>query len=112
MFRLIPLVLLLGLTLSQTSCLLLAVGAEAGYVAGQDKSPSETVHDQWLLAKVKTALISNTKVAARHINVDVHLSQVTLTGVVSSKKEKKAALKEARKVKGVKKVIDKLHISR
>lgn len=86
-------------------CVLLlagGAGAEAGYVGTQkDRSAGETVSDQWIHAKVKSALIANGKVKARRINVDVRKGEVTLTGLVESAEERETAINLAKSVKGV-----------
>lgn len=93
-------------------CVLLlagGAGAEAGYVGTQkERTAGQTMSDQWIHTKVKSALIANGKVKARRINVDVHKGIVTLTGLVGSADEKETAINLAKSVKGVIGVQDKL----
>lgn len=110
---------LMGLLLaagSQTGCFLAVVGgagAEAGYVATQkERSAGETVSDQWLHTKVKSALLAEKGVHSGDIDVDVFKGEVTLKGVLPSEPSKKAALRAAAGVQGVKKVHDKLFVAK
>ncbi len=112
-----PLVLSLWLLalVPVNGCFLAVVGgagAEAGYVAGQeDRTSGETVSDQWIHAKVKSALAANSRVKGRNINVDVRKGVVTLRGFATSAEEKAEAVETALKVRGVRKVKDKLSIT-
>ena len=108
------LLVLLVIASSQTGCFLAVVGgagAEAGYVATQkDRTAGETVSDQWIHTKVKSVLLAEKGVASGDIDVDVFKGQVTLKGVLPSESAKKAALRAAAGVEGVKKVHDKLFV--
>lgn len=109
------LILLLALsTFGLHGCLLLVAGgaAEAGYVAGQDRSAGTTISDQWVTSKVKTKLIADSLVKARNVNVDTSNGVVTLRGIVFSSQQDARAILLARETKGVKKVISHLKISR
>ena len=94
-------------------CFLLLVGgaAEGGYVAGQKEKPSTTVSDQWITTKVKTALIADSEIKARNINVVTSDGVVTLRGIVFSPKEQERAAAAAQKIKGVKKVVNYLKLT-
>ena len=88
---------------------LVAGGAEAGYVAGQDdRKTGETVSDQWIHTKIISSFLAHSKVSARSIEVRVRKGIVTLKGSVASDEERDTALSLARSVNGVKKVVDKL----
>lgn len=87
------------------------VGAEAGYIAGQeDQTPGEVIDDQWITTKIKTRLAATPGVSALRINVDTEKGVVSLTGTVSSKQEADKALQIARETKGVKGVVNKLKV--
>ncbi len=105
---------LLAVAGSQSGCFLAVVGgagAEAGYVATQkDRSTGETVSDQWIHTKVKSVLLAEKGVASGDIDVDVFKGEVTLKGVLPTAAAKKAALRAAADVEGVKKVHDKLFV--
>ncbi len=107
-------ILLIALsTFGLHGCLLLVAGgaAEAGYVAGQDRSAGTTISDQWITSKVKTKLIADKLVKARNVNVDTSDGVVTLRGIVFSSRQEARATLLARETKGVKKVISHLKIS-
>lgn len=89
-----------------------SAGAEAGYVAVQDdRSPGQTVSDQWIHTKVKTELLTSS-VKSRNLTIAVRKGEVTLKGVVDSEAEKERAVAVARGVTGVKKVVDKIFVAR
>ncbi len=73
-------------------------------------NPMGTVGDGVITAKVKSDLIGDTRVGATSINVDTKSGTVVLRGSVKSAAAKQAALSDARKMQGVKNVIDQLSI--
>ena len=79
-------------------------GAAAGaYKTGTDERTMGTmVDDSTISSKVKIGLINASDVKARHIDVDVLNSVVTLTGLVDSNTEINRAEEIALAVKGVK----------
>jgi hyperosmotically inducible protein len=94
-------------------CVVAAVGGAAyvGYEVGKDERGVKTVaSDANLTATVKTKLIQDKQVKARHINVDTYAGVVTLHGHVESKSLANRAVSLASSVKGVKKVNSKLVI--
>lgn len=87
------------------------VGAEAGYIAGQeDQTPGEVIDDQWITTKIKTKLAADWEVSALKINVDTKKGVVTLSGRVGSRREADKTLQIARETKGVKGVVNKLKV--
>ena len=102
----------LTVTLTCTSgCWLVAAGAgaEAGYVASQEsRTTGETVQDQLIVTKVKSALLADQEVSGLDINVDSFKSSVTLKGVVETVAEADRAIRIARTTSGVKNVVSKL----
>ncbi|MFQ5950086.1 MAG: BON domain-containing protein [Nitrospiria bacterium] len=106
----IALIILMGCL---NGCALLAFGggAGAGFFIGKDKRGfGEIVDDASITASVKARLIKDPKVKAFDVNVDTEEGKVTLHGHVGSRKIRNRAIKLARSVKGVRKVISKLEV--
>ncbi len=83
--------------------------AYGGYKGAVDKRSIGTIVDDSVIsAKVKTKMISDEFVKARHIDVDVLNGVVYLIGVVESSSQKRMAADIARGVEGVKKVENQL----
>jgi len=81
--------------------------AGAGYADG----PKTLVKDTVITAKIKADMAKDTKVAARHIEVDTdHKGMVTLSGYASSRDEADRAVSIARTTKGVVSVEDNIKI--
>lgn len=74
------------------------------------QNPNGATGDAVITAKVKSALIADTKVGATGINVDTKSGTVVLKGTVSSAAAKEAAVADAKKMEGVKNVIDQLTV--
>lgn len=74
------------------------------------ENPNGATGDAVITAKVKSALIADTKVGATGINVDTKSGTVVLKGTVSSAAAKEAAVADAKKMEGVKNVIDQLTV--
>lgn len=70
--------------------------------------PATGIGDASITATVKTKLLADTDVAGLRIDVDTSDGVVTLTGEVNTAMEKEEAMRLAREVNGVKRVIDKL----
>lgn len=105
--------MLLLLTASLGGCLLAAAGAgaEAGYVLTQeDRTAKETMQDQLLVSKVKSALIADSQISGLDINVDSFKGIITLKGVVKNNLDRQKAFDIASNVKGVKGVKTKLFV--
>ncbi len=73
-------------------------------------NPNGATGDAVITAKVKSALIADTKVGATGINVDTKSGTVILKGTVSTTAAKAAAVADAKKMEGVKNVIDQLAV--
>lgn len=83
---------------------LLAASASLILVAGtalaDGKSAGQTVDDSTLASKTKTALIDNSAVPGRDINVEANKGRVLLGGMLENEAQKKAALETAAKAAG------------
>lgn len=77
---------------------------------GGDLSTGEEITDATITAKVKAALISDTVVKARDIDVDTIDGVVTLTGIVETASEKRQAETLARGCEGVRAVRNQLEV--
>ncbi len=75
-----------------------------------DRSFSDAMSDSWVSSKVKSALVAEPGVRSLNIDVDVYLGVVTLTGLVDSQTERTKALAVARRIEGVKRVVDNLKV--
>ncbi len=76
----------------------------------QSENPNGATGDAVITAKVKSAIIADTKVGATGLNVDTKSGTVVLKGTVSSAAAKDAAVADAKKMQGVKNVIDQLAV--
>ena len=74
------------------------------------QAPGEYVDDATVTAKVKAALIADSKAEAHHIDVEPYRGVVQLSGFVESANERAAAVADAQKVTGVKSVRDNLQV--
>ncbi len=74
------------------------------------ENPNGATGDAVITAKVKSAIIADTKVGASGLNVDTKSGTVVLRGTVSSAAAKTAAVADAKKMEGVKNVIDQLAV--
>ena len=61
-------------------------------LAGCGKTVADTADDATITARVKTALLNETKVGALEIDVDTAQGVVTMSGSVKSKAEKARAI--------------------
>ena len=79
-----------------------AVGAEAGYIASQDKrTAGETIDDQVIHSSIKSSMLADSEVSGLKINVDVNRGNVELRGYVPTQHEIDRAVEIAQKTKGV-----------
>lgn len=88
--------------------LVVALGACAGDAT--HRSTGRYVDDASITASVKTKLIGDEQVKARHINVETYNGVVSLSGFVDSKTEANQAVALAGQVEGVRSVKDDLHV--
>lgn len=105
--------LMLAMTLPLSGCLALVAGGAAagGYYVGKDpRTVGEIADDATITARIKTRLIEAKDIKALDINVDTFMGTVTLKGKVRSASERIHAIKIAKGVTGVKKVVSKLAI--
>ncbi|MBU1194690.1 MAG: BON domain-containing protein [Proteobacteria bacterium] len=87
--------------------------AYGGYKGVTDKRTVGTMFDDTVISStVKTKMISDEFVKARHIDVDVLNSVVYLIGVVESESQKRMAADIARSVDGVKNVENQLMVGK
>lgn len=86
--------------------------AYGGYkVAEDERSIGTMVDDSVILTTVKSKMIADEFVKARHINVDVSNGVVYLIGTVDNASQKRMAADIARSVEGVRRVENKLIVS-
>lgn len=101
------------LTLPALGCApaLIGAGAAGGYKTATDERTVGTmIDDAALSARVKTALVGDGRVAARHIDVDVVEGRVILTGAVGSRAEIERAESVARRAAGQAPVVNQLTV--
>ena len=72
--------------------------------AGSGERTGEYVDDSWVTTKVKSEMVADKAVDARHITVDTSNGVVTLAGTASNATEANQAANIAHSVKGVKQV--------
>ncbi len=90
---------------------LVGVGIYGGYkVATDPRSIGTQIDDAGITAKIKLKLIEDPELKAFSIDVDTVNGVVTLTGVVKNEKQRMKAIKIAKSVPGVKKIINNLQI--
>jgi hyperosmotically inducible protein len=70
----------------------------------------QMTQDSWLTTKTKTALVTDKRVAARHIKVETHDGVITLRGKVRTAEERTAAEEIARGIGGATSVNSALQI--
>jgi hyperosmotically inducible periplasmic protein len=80
-------------------------------IMATEAGPMPMVPDASVTAAVKTALLADTTISGRRIDVDSREGVVTLSGVVRSQAEKEIALQIARDATGVREVRDRLVIA-
>ncbi|MFZ5775408.1 MAG: BON domain-containing protein [Thermodesulfobacteriota bacterium] len=101
---------LLGATTGCTPAVV-AGGAVGGYkVATDDRSAGTVLDDATITTRVNAAMIGDSEVKARDIDVDTVAGVVTLTGNVDSRREAERAVALARKVDGVRQVKNELRV--
>ena len=72
--------------------------------AGAGQRTGEYVDDSWITTKVKSEMVADKAVDARHISVDTTNGVVTLAGTASNWTEANKAAEIAHSVKGVQRV--------
>ena len=72
--------------------------------AGSGQKTGEYVDDSWITTKVKSEMIADKAVDARHISVDTTNGVVTLAGTASNWTEANKAAEIAHSIKGVQRV--------
>jgi osmotically-inducible protein OsmY len=70
----------------------------------------ETASDIWITSVTKMTLLTDSRTPALDINVETRAGVVTLFGIVPSQEAKDAAAADARKVSGVKRVVNDLQV--
>jgi len=66
--------------------------------------------DLWITSATKMRLVTDSRTPAHDINVETRAGVVTLFGIVHSQEAKAAAAEDARKVSGVKRVVNDLQV--
>ncbi len=74
-------------------------------------NPNGAAGDGLITAKVKSAIIADTKVGAHNVNVDTKSGVVVLRGNVKTEAAKAAAEADAKKMQGVTKVVNQLTVN-
>ncbi len=114
-FKALFLSLALGLVLILCGCAPAVIGGAAygGYKGATDeRSMGNMLDDSVISTSVKTKMIGDEFVKARHVDVDVLNGVVFLIGVVESASQKRMAADIARGVEGVRRVENQLVIGR
>jgi len=75
-----------------------------------DSWSAEEIENTILVKKIETALLRSEELEYRPFRIEVEDGQVTLSGYIGSEQEKKAALKVATAIDGVRGVSDNLHV--
>ena len=70
----------------------------------------DTASDIWITSVTKMTLLTDSRTPALDINVETRAGVVTLFGIVPSQEAKAAAAEDARKVSGVKRVVNELQV--
>jgi osmotically-inducible protein OsmY len=78
--------------------------------SGEGYGVWDTASDIWITSATKMRLLADSQTPALDINVDTWEGVVTLFGIVPSQQAKAAAEAEARKVSGVKHVVNELQV--
>lgn len=76
----------------------------------QGEGFNDSARDAWITSATKMRLLADRRTSALDTNVDTRGGTVTLFGMVSSQEAKFAAEEDARKVSGVKQVINELQV--
>lgn len=109
------LTLLISILFLFTGCAPMVAGTAgvSGYKAATDeRSIGKLIDDSVIAGKIKTKLISDEFVKARHIDVDVLKGVVYLIGVTESVSQKRMAADIARGVEGVRRVENQLVVGK
>ena len=85
--------------------------AAPGCATQSSRTETERVADADLAARVECALLADSAIYARHIDVDVNRGVVRLSGFVWSSDELYEAQRVAARVAGVTRVVDQLELS-
>jgi hyperosmotically inducible periplasmic protein len=78
--------------------------------SSKDSGIRNTASDIWITSATKMRLLTDSRTPALDINVETHAGVVTLFGIVPSQDAKSAAEADARKVSGVKRVVNELQV--
>ena len=76
----------------------------------KDSGIWEAASDIWITSATKMRLLTDSRTPALDVNVETHAGVVTLFGIVPSQDAKTAAAADARKVSGVKGVVNELQV--
>ena len=77
---------------------------------GRTGTAKGAISDSYITSATKLRLFADSKTPALDINVDTHRGVVTLFGMVPSREAKAAAEADARKVSGVRRVVNELQV--
>ena len=79
--------------------------------SGKESGIWDAASDIWITSATKMRLLTDSRTPALDINVETRAGVVTLFGTVGSQEAKAAAAEDARKVSGVKRVVNELQIA-
>jgi hyperosmotically inducible protein len=79
--------------------------------SSKDSGIRNTASDLWITSATKMRLLTDSRTPALDINVETRARVVTLFGTVHSQEAKAAAAEDARKVSGVKRVVNDLQVT-
>jgi len=77
---------------------------------GKELGMWDSAGDMWITSATKMRLMADSRTPALAINVDTRAGVVTLFGIVPTREAKSAAEADARKVTGVKRVVNELQV--
>ena len=78
--------------------------------SGKDSGIMSSASDTWITSATKMRLLTDSRTPALDINVETRAGVVTLFGIVPTQDAKSAAEADARKVSGVKRVVNELQV--
>ena len=86
------------------------IGRASGPLAREDRGMSDAARDLLITSATKLRLLADRRTPALDINVDTVDGDLTLFGMVPSNEAKAAAEEDARRVRGVKRVVNMLQV--
>lgn len=114
MKRAVMMLAALGATSLTSGCAAMAVGAvaSAGVMIHQDRTPGQDIDDAVVSQKVKARLIAFDSAAYSHVDVEVALGEVLLSGTCPTDQDKADAERIAGAVSGAQRVSNQIVVGR